>query len=126
MSKTMNPEIKAKWVAALRSGQYQQNRGSLRRNDAFCCLGVLCELHRQEVGGEEWCERTGSGTRAYGRANALPPGEVSQWAGFDDDRKVTIGGVAARISAHNDGMVDNGQIPCRTFAEIAKAIEEQL
>lgn len=40
----MNPEIKAKFLAALRSGTFQQGRGLLRRNDAFCCLGVLCEI----------------------------------------------------------------------------------
>ena len=50
----MNPEIKKKWVEALRSGQYVQGRNKLRSpssNDpdfpapsAFCCLGVLCDV----------------------------------------------------------------------------------
>lgn len=40
----MNPEIKAKWVAALRSGEYKQGRAYLRFDGAHCCLGVLCEL----------------------------------------------------------------------------------
>lgn len=41
----MNPEIKAQWVAALRSGDYQQGRGQLRSgNNTYCCLGVLMEL----------------------------------------------------------------------------------
>lgn len=36
-------------VAALRSGKYKQNKGSLRRGDAFCCLGVYCDIK-----GVEW------------------------------------------------------------------------
>ncbi len=41
----MNEERLAKWVAALRSGEYTQARGTLRtEDDKFCCLGVLCNL----------------------------------------------------------------------------------
>lgn len=38
-------EVKSKWVAALRSGEWQQGTGEL--NDGFggfCCLGVLAEV----------------------------------------------------------------------------------
>lgn len=42
----MNPELKAKWVAALRSGKFQQGRGQLRKGDEYCCLGVLCKVAR--------------------------------------------------------------------------------
>lgn len=37
----LDAELKAKWVAALRSGQYQQARGSIGSGDRLCCLGVL-------------------------------------------------------------------------------------
>ena len=40
----MTPEFKSKWVAALRSGKYQQGRDVLRKGDKFCCLGVACDL----------------------------------------------------------------------------------
>lgn len=46
----MNPEIKKKWVEALRSGEYEQTEGQLRVDDekgkpvGYCCLGVLCEV----------------------------------------------------------------------------------
>ena len=36
--------VRKKWVAALRSGKYEQAKGQLRKGDAYCCLGVLCEL----------------------------------------------------------------------------------
>lgn len=50
---TLDPELKARWVAALRSGDYTQTRFNLARDDlgiravnrsearSFCCLGVL-------------------------------------------------------------------------------------
>lgn len=41
----MNKEVKAKWVAALRSGEYKQGKGRLKNiNNEYCCLGVLCAL----------------------------------------------------------------------------------
>lgn len=45
----MNPEIKDRWVAALRSGKYKQGRKALSKisdtgETTYCCLGVLCEL----------------------------------------------------------------------------------
>ncbi len=45
----MNPEIKAKWLEALRSGKYNQGENMLHRKDDegksyFCCLGVLCAI----------------------------------------------------------------------------------
>lgn len=45
---TMDAELKAKWVKALRSGEYQQCRMTLRKsvdgNTSHCCLGVLNEV----------------------------------------------------------------------------------
>ena len=37
----MDRKLKAKWVVALRSGEYKQARGMLKSDDAYCCLGVL-------------------------------------------------------------------------------------
>lgn len=45
----MNKDLKVKWLADLRSGNYQQARSVLRNFDrelqqeSFCCLGVLCK-----------------------------------------------------------------------------------
>lgn len=44
------PDFKAKWVAALRSGEYKQGRGQLRNhNNEYCCLGVACIVTGYEV-----------------------------------------------------------------------------
>jgi hypothetical protein len=51
----MNPAIKAQWVAALRSGYYQQSKHTLRSAVGFCCLGVLCDLAVQQ-GIASWSE----------------------------------------------------------------------
>jgi hypothetical protein len=40
----MDAELKSKWVAALRSGEYRQGKYALRSGSSFCCLGVLCVL----------------------------------------------------------------------------------
>jgi hypothetical protein len=40
----MNPEVKQKWIAALRSGKYKQGTSWLRTNKGYCCLGVLSDL----------------------------------------------------------------------------------
>lgn len=40
----MKQEIKDRWVARLRDPLQKQAKGALRRGDARCCLGVLCEI----------------------------------------------------------------------------------
>ena len=52
----MERALRDRWVEALRSGKYEQTRGTLRRNKeqelagmeptpvGFCCLGVLCDV----------------------------------------------------------------------------------
>lgn len=44
----MNPELKAAWLTALRSGEYKQGHNLLRRDKnnttVICCLGVLCDI----------------------------------------------------------------------------------
>ena len=46
----MNPEIKERWVKALKSGDYKQGAEVLARRDPvegetfYCCLGVLCDI----------------------------------------------------------------------------------
>lgn len=52
----MDKKLKAKWIKALRSGQYKQGTGYLCRADldtpkAFCCLGVLFDIQ-----GAEWVD----------------------------------------------------------------------
>lgn len=120
----MNPEVKAKWVAALRSGEYKQTKDRLKDGSGHCCLGVLCDIFAKERG-KPWTDASlseaGPG-QSYDDLDitdaGLPGAVVCIWAGFDPQVEVKIGRVRKRLYNHND---DNA-----TFAEIADAIEEQL
>ncbi len=46
----MNPELKAKWIAALRSGEIEQGKGQLGSpENEMCCLGVLCHVQNIDM-----------------------------------------------------------------------------
>ena len=60
----MKQAIMTRWVKALRSGKYKQTREQLREADkedqptnAFCCLGVLCDLFAKEHPSAKWLDR---------------------------------------------------------------------
>lgn len=42
----MDPELKSKWVEALRSGEYRQGRKSHLKDEfgGYCCIGVLGKI----------------------------------------------------------------------------------
>ena len=110
----MNPDIKTKWVAALRSGQYKQIGGELCNETGFCCLGVLCEISKLETGFgiPDNLDET-HGDDHLGKT-------VMEWSGLIHScgDTVVIRGTNLLLASHNDGG--------RTFKEIATAIEAQL
>lgn len=115
----MNPEVKARWVAALRSGEYKQGKEFLRYGGRFCCLGVLCDLHSLDTG-TQWGSK-GYAASYCGHAMGFP-NEVADWAGMSDSYGagpyLQINGNPWQAAHHNDYG--------RSFAEIADAIEKQL
>jgi hypothetical protein len=137
MSKKMNPEVKAKWLSALRSGNFKQTREKLTANNrqSYCCLGVLCELYRQETGNGRWKVNENydgnydNNKYAFLGADCMPPDEVIKWAGLpaDSQNDVPVGerprkwghGVETVTIA---GLNDDG----KSFAEIADIIESKL
>lgn len=89
----MNQEIKARWVEALRSGEYAQTQGSLQRVVAkpgraagFCCLGVLCDIAVQDGVVRVYPERSESIVH-YGAQNdfsgAYLPASVQEWSALE-------------------------------------------
>jgi len=42
------PENIQKWINALRSGDYDQQKGTLKGTGGYCCLGVYCSLMGKE------------------------------------------------------------------------------
>jgi hypothetical protein len=95
----VNPEVKAKWLAALRSGEYRQGKHALNTGGPegqFCCLGVLCEVALQE--GLEGLERTqpfaseGDDDAAelhYNGESGRLPYRVQVWADLTDPNPST-------------------------------------
>lgn len=73
----MKKNIKKLWVKALRSGKYKQGCRALRYDNMFCCLGVLCDLHRKRTKkkGNIWRNNAYLGYRAG------IPEDVQKWAG---------------------------------------------
>lgn len=46
----MNKKLKAKWLVALRSGDYQQGKCTLKdREGRYCCYGVLAHILPQAI-----------------------------------------------------------------------------
>lgn len=141
----LKPEVKEKWLAALRSGEYKQGYEYLhikgKDQDTFCCLGVLCDLY-VKTGGEIEIKGKGEchphlesvGAVVYdGRSGALPT-RVKNWA-FDTAAEVH-GMVSFRnpigVRAENDRydgwcslgyLNDTKRYP---FDKIADVIEEHL
>ena len=90
--------FEAEWVAALRSGEYQQGRYDLHPNTTWCCLGVACDIAiRHGIGrwiGECYVapngERTSSSLPALLRAylnrdgGGAPPNSHDTLAGLND------------------------------------------
>lgn len=112
----MKPEIKQKWSEALRSGDYKQGKHCLKNTDnEYCCLGVLAEITKDELG-STWTEdadEEGMYHITYGateQSDILPP-LLSADLGLS--------------------MVDQGQFAEMndsgvTFLKIADYIEENL
>jgi hypothetical protein len=70
----MKAEYKAKWVAALRSGEYPQGYGQLKDDQGrFCCLGVLSDVVRDELNAR-WVKGVGLGDA---EGYDIPGGELS-------------------------------------------------
>lgn len=112
----MNPEWKAKWVAALRSGEYKQGKRYLRKGDEFCCLGVLTDLAAKE------------GHCAWGRV-----GEEDEHYTDDGTFGVLPIPIARLVGVTSDGARE-GRVPNlyemnddgATFLEIADIIEKEF
>ena len=120
----MNPEIRTRWVAALRSGDYKQGWGWLRSgSDEYCCLGVLCELAVEDgvIAPPSYSETSdghSSDAYSYGGKQATPPEPVLEWAGLEH---LTISNEGRTTS-----LIRANDILQWKFDRIADVIEEQL
>ena len=68
----MKKEYKDRWVEALRSGKYKQAKGTLRNKEGFCCLGVLCDIVKDELGYYWSIEEEASHYTIFNSVGVLP------------------------------------------------------
>jgi hypothetical protein len=130
----MNSQVKEKWIAALRSGKYDQGSEKLRSHQGYCCLGVLCDLYSKEKNTEwkfngEYEESPLPMDYWYfdGESEFLPE-SVREWAGF------SIASPQVRVEVTEDDedeWFDNDDIANLndsgySFTELANIIEKQL
>lgn len=132
------PEVKAKWLSALRSGNFRQGVHKLRsippesdpdQREAFCCLGVLCELAARERVGH-WEQATTTcykmvGSDGYSQTSYLPRA-VHLWAtGTTNDLGPDPQTVPRPVLPQGDltGFNDSADW---TFPQIADWIEANL
>ena len=107
----LDPEFKAKWVAALRSGEYKQGQKYLRtKSDAYCCLGVACKLLPVQWDGSA----SNNCIQADGYSGVMPTQHMTG-IGLDEDAQNTL-----------INMNDGAEGRTHTFAEIADYIEANL
>lgn len=129
----MKAEVKEKWVAALRSGEYQQAHGMLRNVDenSFCCLGVLCDLAIKDGLKLRVEDLTYEGDpdaiiTYYDGISDILPDKVAKWANLSDSPEVRVSDETdAELGTYNACLAelnDNGW----TFAQLAGLIEESL
>jgi len=118
----VNKENIQKWVDALRSGEYEQGKGGLRKkkDNTFCCLGVACDIS----GVGDWKTDNVWYLEYYvdedcgGSSSADLPDQVSDWLGIPSgspELKTQVGEMTDAITLNDDSGY--------TFSQIADAVE---
>lgn len=99
--------LRADWMAALRSGEYAQTTGVLKKpgiGAGFCCLGVACDI----VDPDRWESDEDSGICWEGACTNLPD-EVRDALGLS--------------WGDSDALISMNDVDRCTFEEIADAID---
>ncbi len=136
----MNPEIKERWITALRSGNYGQVKGQLGveiadqpDHSGYCCLGVLCEVAVED--GVVTREVVPSGTVEYvdensgGHAWMVLSEAVTEWADIVENPEVNVEGldiVIDDVLRTSASLAELNDYAGKDFNFIADVIETRL
>ena len=115
------------WVKALLSDEFSQAEGTLRdgpksdpefatANSMFCCLGVACELYRQQTGIADW--EFDDGVWYFMGEQDILPRDVALWLGIKTKNARLLSVRGHRETLYH--LNDDGY----TFPEIANIIIE--
>lgn len=106
----MTQDTQQEWIDALRSGEYEQTRNTIRDDRGMCCLGVLCDI----VDPEGW--------ETFGpRVHAHNLGQCGEPAELDVDLLRAAG--ISREDAQR--LVELNDVYRASFDEIADWLEDQ-
>ena len=113
----IDPEFKAKWLEALRSGRYLQTREKLRDKSGFCCLGVACDISgkgtwKASLNGKQWKQMQTFVISPYGSSKTCIPSPLREEIGLTEAEHKSLA-----------NLNDSGKA---TFANIADWIERNL
>ena len=118
MSKQEIGPNQAKWLAALRSGDYRQNTiGLLNNNGAFCCLGVAAEIFKDEFTS---VDRAGT-TTLYNGTYVLAPKYVVDALGLYDNQGLANNQYDAESYARALTVMNDNGAPFAMIADIVEA-----
>lgn len=111
------------WIEALRSGNYKQCDGALKKGDSYCCLGVACDLYIAEHEEAKWL-LAGAKVSSLPASGQVLPHEVRDWmglrycdGGFVESRTSMNVRLTSTLAVTNDRGA--------TFTEIADLIESE-
>jgi hypothetical protein len=104
----MIPEVKAKFLEALRSGKYKQTCNKLHHGNRYCATGVLCDV----VDPTGWNGPDRTGRWRYGNYDYIPSQRVLNLAGITELQ-------LRDLLSLNDELQ-------KTFPEIADWVEDNL
>lgn len=115
-------ENRAKWIAALRSGEYVQGTDTLYdvSTQQHCCLGVLCDVYEKTTG--KVLPKTYQGYYNVDEETLEDLSEVKEWVGLNGDQGEfsTTGGVPATMLTTLNDAFDEWD-----FNKIADLIESE-
>jgi len=128
----MKQEVAKTWSEALRSGQYEQCTGYLKQaegpGNAYCCLGVLCDLYHADTKQGRWQEdffvavpaepyEPGSGHFS----DTDLPTPVKEWAGM----QTHDGQFASMAEVEFNTLIAMNDDAGATFMDIAELIDQK-
>jgi hypothetical protein len=135
----MNPEVKQKWIDALRSGDYEQGSEKLRGVNGYCCLGVLCDIYAREHdtqwefrGYDELSDESNPHPMDYwyfDDQSEFLPKIVMNWAGLKTHNPSVRVDIEDNFGDDNSFYTDeiaNVNDSGYTFMDLSKIIEQQL
>jgi hypothetical protein len=115
----MDPDIKAKWLEALRSGEYKQATQVLQNRRGYCCLGVLCRAV-----GAEFQELHSDDDRYYDNVPVLDGINLAN--GDDGELSRSFLRRAGLTEENQTRLIDMNDTEKASFLLIAEYIEKSL